>query len=93
MFINLSKYKVELTVNGHGSWSGPTSGFGRLPEMIFDGKSVDGNGELFGVNAGKLFLPAAVFVELVQHFVGDDLRTIAANFFHSLRVGIKFEHA
>ena len=61
--------------------------------MILDGEGVDRDRDLFGVNGGKLLLSAAIFVEFVQHVVRDDLWTIAAKFFDSLRVRIELEHA
>ena len=82
---------VLLTVNRHGPGSGSDFGLGRLPQMIFDGESVDGNGELFGVNAGEFLLPAAVLVHFIQHFVGDDFRPVATQLFDSFRFGVKFE--
>ena len=60
--------------------------------MVFDGKSVDGDGKLLGVNVGEFLLSAAVLVQFIQHFVGNHFGTIAAEFFHSLGIRIEFEY-
>ena len=73
-----------LAVDGHGSRSRADFGFSGLPQMVFDGESVDGDGKLLGVNVREFLLPAAILVKFVQHFVGDHFGPIAAEFFHSL---------